>query len=470
MVTMVRESKQRHHFPQNDAEPPPEVQNIVKGSESLISAWYSHPAISPSEKRLLPRDLQTRQIDAYGIMQPFLGNPVLDGTLRTMDIANGCGQQCDTCFTDAVYPSSLFSLDSLDRLFAAPEFLRMLQPGSFRIGSTGDIVDHPQAIDIAQMIVEKTAALGITVKVWTNYRKCYEENLVGLIELADRINGRLRIVISLPNNRVDTINRQFRQFAAKHAALLQWEPHRLRNPYRFLTTFAHIHPEVLESVTPALRTEFVEYMMRAVEENGITQMFDKDKPYTKADIEDLVDRHIGLLPSYIKEHKGIERHKAYVAQMAREDDYAKELHPGKVNNPYVSADQDVRSIVSLYAFGRMLPEQTLFDRGQLHKETKVEQMIREIDFKSRGLCKTFFNPDALWIHLYATPVESHTCRVYTPITPQNLAVLSRIPFHPDFPSPPRWPGGTGETREKKRDLRQARKHYQSIKQKMIIVE
>jgi hypothetical protein len=454
----------REKIPINKADPPPEIKEIV-GCE--YAQWYSHPNLLPIEKRLHPRDLQTRQIDAYGVMQPFLGNPVLDGTLRTMDIANGCGQQCDTCFTDAVYPSSLFSLDSLDRLFATPEFLRMLQP-SFRVGSTGDIVDHPQTVDIAQMIVERTASLGIAVKIWTNYRKLHEEKLVRLIELANRIDGRLRIIISLPNNRVDTVSKQFRQFAAKHAALLQWEPHKLRNPFRFLTTFAHTHPEILESVTPVLRAEFVEYMMQSVEENDISSW--QDKPYTKADIETLVSGQIEFLPTYIKERGGIEKYKADVAQMVKEDDYARELHPGRINNPHVSADQDVRSIVPLYAFGRMLPERILFERGQLHKETKVSQMIREVDFESRGLCKTLFNPDALWLHLYATPVESHTCRVYTPITTQNLAVLSRIPFHPDFPAPPHWPGGRGKRQSKEYELARARKQYQSIKQKMIIVD
>lgn len=45
--------------------------------------------------------------------------------------------------------------------------------------------------------------------------------------------------------------------------------------------------------------------------------------------------------------------------------------------------------------------------------------------------------------VYSTPFESHTCRTFTPITLENLEAISHLPYHPDFPAPPNWPGGRG---------------------------
>jgi hypothetical protein len=212
----------------NTAEPPSETIALLKSQglddKAIMDlGWHAVPIINKSHKRLSRQEVATQgQVDAVALLSPLLTDRKLVQTLRTMDISNGCGMQCDTCLADAALPTKQFSFESLERLFHDEKFLEMLQPDSLRIGSSGEITDHPRALDIVKMILEATKQLDAVrmsqsgkhyqVKVFTNYRHLTEQFIDGLLELA-KTEPRLNVCISLPLNRTDTVNRQFDQYA-----------------------------------------------------------------------------------------------------------------------------------------------------------------------------------------------------------------------------------------------------------------
>lgn len=440
----------------------------------LVPAWYSRPALNPPLRRLPFRDLTFRQVDAFAIVEPFLNNPILNQTIRIMDTANGCGHQCNTCFMDSPLPSTLFSLVSLDRLFSTPEFMKMLQPDSFRIGSAGDLLDHPDAVDITAMILERTAPLDAarrtkganhTLKIFTNYRKIHESALVDLIHLTERAKERIDLTISLPNNRIDTVNLQFKEFAQKHADLFKWKPYKENDhPYWIMGICAHDYPEILKG-NPSLeeKNHFTQMVEQRLREVG-----NKD---SRAEIEETVQDYLRFLPEQIRKEGGIKKFRTYLASVAREDADEKKVHPGEINNSYIGIE-NVRGKKSISIIGRRLPDALLVNRGQIDIAEKSSSVIRDHDFSNRGLCKVFFNPDGLWLQVYATAIESYTAKVYTPISVSNLELLSEIPFHPDFPNPPSWRGGTGHIRPftaVRREVEEARRLYPEIERKMNII-
>lgn len=238
-----------------------------------------------------------------------------------MDVLNGCGRQCDTCLAASVLPSRMFSFSSLEKLFSDKKFIRMLQP-SLRIGSSGDIQDHPDCADIVKMIVELAPIQ--TIKIVTNYRPNDEGKLDKLIKMAGKNKEKVQLCISLPFNKTDAVNERF------------------------------------------------------------------DK--------------------YIK---------------------------GRSGNFTI---RDVRHTNNLFMLGRVLSEK--LNAGRQPKEHRVYEKDESL-YRQRGFVKIYFNPDALWLMVYTTLHESRTGKVSTPITPENLKILSNLPWHPDFPTPRNWPGGTG---------------------------
>jgi hypothetical protein len=110
---------------------------------------------------------------------------------------------------------------------------------------------------------------------------------------------------------------------------------------------------------------------------------------------------------------------------------------GEVKNISI---KDVRQTTDLFMSGRVLPIET--SRGRVSDDNIVDA-DRIHDFRQRGFVKTYLNPDALWLMVYATAYESHTYRAFTPITPENIGTFSSLQWHPDFTTPPNWPGGSG---------------------------
>ncbi|MBU0978528.1 MAG: hypothetical protein ABIJ03_01600 [Patescibacteria group bacterium] len=212
----------------NTAELPPESVQILKGrgmDENGIRdlGWHAVPTLHKPHKRLSKQELATNgQVDAVELLSSLLGDKRLVRTLRTMDLSNGCGMQCDTCLADAALPAKQFSYESLERLFLDNKFLEMLQPDSLRIGSSGEISNNPRALDIVKMILTATKSLDMKrmeqegkhhqIKVFTNYRHITEQFIDGLIDLA-KTEPRLSVCISLPLNKIDSVNRQFDQYA-----------------------------------------------------------------------------------------------------------------------------------------------------------------------------------------------------------------------------------------------------------------
>jgi hypothetical protein len=144
-----------------------------------------------------------------------------------MDVFDGCLNHCDTCLARALFPKRRFSYVSLKKLFKDKRFLRMLQEDSLRFGSSGDILNHPDAIKIIRMVLWETRILDQrlrkktknrrrhVIKIYTNYRTNQEKQLIELLSLASRHKARLKVVISLPLNRSDSINRKFGDFVKK---------------------------------------------------------------------------------------------------------------------------------------------------------------------------------------------------------------------------------------------------------------
>lgn len=319
-------------------------------------------------------------VDGENLLEPLLGNPILDGTLRTADVLNGCGHQCATCLADAVLPSKMFSFSSLKKLFGDSRFIKMLQPDSLRFGSSGDILDHPQGVEITQLALDATASKSeermseegepFKIKIFTNYRPKLEESLDELIELAKKYEERLDLCVSLPLNKKDTVNDHFDEYAKERVGV-----------------------------------------------------------FGKGDEEE-------------------------------DGSVFWDLGRGGMKNVCI---QDVRHPRLLFTTGRVMPEEAL--KGKVEKYDMVEN-DRETSFADRGLVKTYFNPEALWLMVYDTPYESHTGRSFTPITPHNLDYLSQLPYHPDFPTPPNWPGGKGQEkdwREAERLQKQARRGHKPMK-------
>lgn len=342
----------------NRATPPPNVYNVlgqrgISQSEVDAMGWRAYPKLGEHGGQDERRSGRELAVDAQALVEPLLDRPELAGTLRTMDVLNGCLNQCDTCYADSPLPSKIFSFDSLKGLFRDSRFIGMLQSQSLRIGSIGDLTNHPRGAEIAEMILDSTlpSELGM-LKLWANYRKANEAVLDGLLDLAAANPYRSQMTISLPFNRDDAVNLAFQEYMG-------------RRPNFF-------------------DLEFLETM-----ENGLFLMINS-----------------GI------RHKNISIH-------------------------------NVRDPILLFPIGRVLPGEILEAQLPDHRTLDTVKAPIHRFYRERGLVKTYLNPDALWLKVYATTRESHTTNVYTPITPHNLSALSHLGYHPDFLTPPNWPGGRG---------------------------
>lgn len=349
----------------NTADPPPEVVNLLRSvglPRNSIDGWFAVPTFKSPNRHLSTDYFATEgSVDAFELIKPLLGNRILNGTLRTMDFMDGCRNLCDVCLAGAVHPSKMFSYQSIRRLFHNRQFLRMLQPDSLRFGSSGDILNHPQAIEIILLALKQTRFLDRArrqrtkgtkrhiVRIYTNYRPGNEDKLDQLLALAIIFPHRLRITISLPLNKTDVVNDKFIEYA------------RLRG-----------------------------IIFGKIKMNGSCFAYTNFK-----------NIHI----------------------------------------------QDVRHPRMLFNSGRTLSEKYLRGRVEDYDYCEAD---RESNYSQRGFVKTYFNPAALWLMIYTTMKESHTVRTFTPLNTQNLEVLSLLPYHPDFPTPPNWPGGSHEERSERR--------------------
>ena len=362
----------RLHRLVDTARPPPEVASILTAvpcpSEAILG-WVAVPSYGNSQKRVGALSLRPdAAVDILDRIQDLLGDPRLHGTLRTIDVFDGCGNHCSTCLADSANLSKMVTLDSLARAFSNPCFLAMLQPDSLRIGSSGDLIDHPQAVEILKIVLEATRGLDQAqsgsesrhhqIKIYTGFRPNKAAQLDCILELACQNPDRMRVKVSLPLNKKDTINTRFLEYARQR-------PH----------------------------------------------FFGREEP----------NPYSADYPRF----PGIER---------RGEDVINVI--------------DVRHPMVLLMMGRVMDEQWLAEK--VPPKNRVLAGVRELDFQYRGLAKTYLNADGLWLMMYATTYESHTSRVFTPLTASNLEYLARVPYHPDFPTPPNWPGGRGQVKKNMR--------------------
>ena len=384
----INKSIRRKLIAFNTAEPPPEVTKIIEKQgllDSNIEGWAAVPIITPPLKRISRKEISTEGlVDAYELLSPFLGNKTLDQTLRTADILNGCGHHCDTCLADASFPTKMFSLESMQKLFSDERFINMLQKDSLRFGSSGDILDHPQAIDIVKTALQGTVPLDKKrvreegkrhkIRIFTNYRPNTEKQIDELIELARQNPERIDLCLSLPFNKKDEVNIKFQDFVKA-------------------------------------RPQFFGEKLETLEDGMLSVPWGNEK----------------------------------------------------LENVTI---QDVRHPRLLFMVGRVLSKEA--NAGRV-KDYDMVEADRDTSFRDRGLVKTYLNPDALWLMIYTTPYESHTGRVFTPITPSNLEAFSHLPYHYDFSTPPNWPGGKGEERDWQSAGKLKKQAEMSDKQKKSIV-
>lgn len=172
-------------------------------------------------------------VDAVKSIEAILNDTrsrtILKRSLRTMDVGKGCGVQCDTCLVDAQPLESLFTLDSLGALFDDSRFENLIHLGGLRIGSSGDITDHPNPAQILEFALKGTrnvhaelmAKTGLPhqVKIYTNFRKQRAKKLDTLLETAMRSPDRSEITISLPLNRTGEVLDDFQQYIADRPEL-----------------------------------------------------------------------------------------------------------------------------------------------------------------------------------------------------------------------------------------------------------
>jgi hypothetical protein len=80
-------------------------------------------------------------------------------------------------------------------------------------------------------------------------------------------------------------------------------------------------------------------------------------------------------------------------------------------------------------------------------------------YEDSGNSKTILNADGFFLYNYVTLLESRNAKIFTEITPLSYEKLAQNPFHPDFKTPPNWPGGTGEKRKLDKNFK---KHCQNF--------
>jgi len=195
----------------NRAYPPMEIVNILAANEinAFDLPWYANPSLPRSEQ-----EKGRKLVDPGVLLEELLSSEsarsYLQGSIRSLDTANGCANQCDTCCMDAPLPKAFFDQEGLAQLFQTQQFLEMLHPASLRIGCSGDISDEKDPAKIIQMVLSATEPLSEAcikkygkphaLKVFTNYRASKERKLDSILELALQ-NGRLDLCISLPLNK-----------------------------------------------------------------------------------------------------------------------------------------------------------------------------------------------------------------------------------------------------------------------------
>lgn len=337
-------------------EPPPEVVKFLKqaGLSPKDFPWYDVPSLNPPRTRLSLEQVNANPVDLLPMLDKYglLGHKILTRSLRTLDTLVGCGHHCDTCLANAAFPSAIFSFPGLVDAFTDRRFLRTLNPQGIRFGSAGDVLDHPFGREIIELALESTEELDqaefkrsegrnrYKIKVYTNFRPHLKNQLTRLIDLALANLDRLKLVISLPMNRVDTINDLWVYYATK-------KPH----------------------------------------------IFVRNK--LDGNFSSLVE-NIGV--------------------------------------------QDVRLRTGAWMVGRVLDKKY---RDRIGREM-FHDGERDLNYRQRGLVKTYLNPDSLWLMIYATMREASSVRVFTPLNSDNIDLFSQLPWHEDFHTPPNWIGGRGQ--------------------------
>ena len=279
-------------------------------------------------------------VDIYKKLKPLLDDPgfvrIYTKSLRVMDLLNGCCRQCKFCYIDAGIPTKMISSESFIKLFSDSRFKQLLMDDSLRIGNSGDIADHPEAVKIVSFLLKEFPQKKL--RILSNYRHRDKDKIMELVNLARVYNKDSNI----PFNLMLSIGEE--------------------NIEAFYNDFKDV--------------------------KGFK--FDSQKYLSKIEI------------------------------------------PGLEFKPLFSLTNDINKLNSGRAFLNPSPpnETDLF-----------------FFYEDSGNSKTILNADGFLLYEYVTLLESRNAKSYTEIKPSNYEKLAQAPFHPDFKTPPNWPGGRGERKK-----------------------
>ena len=141
----------------------------------------------------------SRPVYIYKKLKPLLDDPgfvrIYTKSLRVMDLLNGCCRQCKFCYIDAGIPTKMISSESFIKLFSDSRFKQLLMDDSLRIGNSGDIADHPEAVKIVSFLLKEFPQKKL--RILSNYRHRDKDKIMELVNLARVYNKDSNIPFNL---------------------------------------------------------------------------------------------------------------------------------------------------------------------------------------------------------------------------------------------------------------------------------
>lgn len=146
------------------------------------------------------RERGIESIDISERLEPLLSDPdflnLYKGSIRTMDLLDGCTRQCAYCYADAQKPTEMMSAQSILKLLDDERFIQLLRKDKFRLGSSGDCCDHPEIVSIVRTFIEQCPQK--TIEVWTSYRRKDKAKVEELLKFVKQYGSdRFKLLVSL---------------------------------------------------------------------------------------------------------------------------------------------------------------------------------------------------------------------------------------------------------------------------------
>ena len=186
-------------------EPPPETKERL-GMAWKSLQWFSYPSLVSYQERTG----LVKEVNIFEQVRWALKDNRMRGVVQSVDSANGCLTQCDTCARNSPKTSLIFSRESWDMVWQIPLF-RNLFDRQLRWGDCADPSDHGDVVQRAQVVLKNYPDLH-NLEMLVNFRKYKSERLIGLIDLLGQYQ-QINLCISLPLNKNRQPQEDFLQFS-----------------------------------------------------------------------------------------------------------------------------------------------------------------------------------------------------------------------------------------------------------------